>query len=122
MEAQTRVYRGMAEAGVSLDMFTSCGEMLVFSTSESALADARAVLDDLGLQYRAEGGLARVTLVGAGMHGVPGVMARLAEYLERAGVTILQTSDSHTTISVLVAEESAPAAVGALHEGFGLGV
>ncbi len=62
-----------------------------------------------------------MTLVGAGMHGVPGVMARLAEALDEANVHVLQTADSHTTISVLVPAEDAERAVGALHEGFGLG-
>ena len=54
------------------------------------------------------------------MHGVPGVMARMAEYLRDAGVTVLQTADSHTTISVLVDSDDADRAVAALHEGFGL--
>ena len=66
-------------------------------------------------------GLAKVTLVGAGMHGVPGVMARMAELLDEAGVAVLQTADSHTTISVLVPAENTRAAVRALHDGFELG-
>ena len=62
-----------------------------------------------------------MTLVGAGMHGVPGVMARLAEALSGAGIGILQTADSHSTISVLVRGERCADAVGALHDAFGLG-
>jgi aspartate kinase len=48
-------------------------------------------------------------------------MARVAEYLSDAGVTVLQTADSHTTISVLVPSDDALDAVNALHEGFALG-
>jgi aspartate kinase len=55
------------------------------------------------------------------MHGVPGVMARMAGVLADAGVTVLQTADSHTTISVLVTQDSAETAVRALHDGFELG-
>jgi aspartate kinase len=120
MSAQTRVYRAMAEAGVSLDMFTPVAETLVFSVGEKSLSRACDVLGSIGLTHQVQGGLAKVTLVGAGMHGVPGVMARMAEHLAEAGVTVLQTADSHTTISVLVASEEAPAAVNALHAGFGL--
>lgn len=120
MSAQTRVYRAMADAGVSLDMFTPVGANLVFSVAESALDNACAVLSTLGLTYRIQASLAKVTLVGAGMHGVPGVMARIAEVLDGAGVTVLQTSDSHTTISVLVPAEEANAAIEALHLGFDL--
>ncbi|MRS13053.1 MAG: aspartate kinase [Actinobacteria bacterium] len=121
MAAQARVYRAMADAGVSLDMFTPAGESLLFTVPESAVAEARRVLDGLGLDAEARENLAKVTLVGAGMHGVPGVVARIAEALDEAGVRVLQTADSHTTISVLVPAEDADRAVGALHEGFGLG-
>lgn len=120
MSAQTRVYRAMADAGVSLDMFTPVGESLVFTVPEYALAAGCEVLASLGLTYQVQAALAKVTLIGAGMHGVPGVMARMAELLDRAGVTILQTADSHTTISVLVPAEDTCVAVSALHDGFEL--
>ncbi len=121
MAAQARVYRAMADSGVSLDMFTPLGESLVFSVNEVSLDAARDVLELLGLAHSVTSDLAKVTLVGAGMHGVPGVMARMAECLSEAGVTVLQTADSHTTISVLVAAKDASGAVGALHTGFSLG-
>lgn len=121
MSAQTRVYRAMADADVSLDMFTPVGSSLVFSVSEASLEAACAVLSTLGLTYRIQAGLAKVTLVGAGMHGVPGVMARMAEFLDGAKVTVLQTADSHTTISVLVPDEELQSAIAALHAGFELG-
>ncbi len=121
MSAQTRVYRAMADAGVSLDMFTPVGESLVFTVPETALARGCEVLASLGLTYQVQAALAKVTLIGAGMHGVPGVMARMAELLDRAGVTVLQTADSHTTISVLIPAEDTCKAVSALHDGFELG-
>lgn len=121
MAAQTRVYRAMADAGVSLDMFTPLGEHLVFTVPDAAIDSACAVLGDLDLTYRVDPGLSKVTLVGAGMHGVPGVMASVAQFLDVAGVTVLQTADSHTTISVLVSAADMQTAIAALHDGFGLG-
>ncbi len=121
MAAQTRIYRAMADAAVSLDMFTPVGEALVFSVREEVLDRACDVLGSLGLTYQVQAGLAKVTLVGAGMHGVPGVMARVAECLADASVTVLQTADSHTTISVVVSAEESCTAVQALHDGFELG-
>lgn len=121
MTAQTRVYRAMADADVSLDMFTPAGESLLFTVSASSVDVACATLDFLGLPYEVTSSLAKVTLVGAAMHGVPGVMAAMAEYLSAAGVDVLQTADSHTTISVLVSATDADTAVEALHDGFGLG-
>lgn len=121
MAEQARVYRAMADAGISLDMFTPMGDRLVFTVTAEALGRACEKLRELGLAHEVRTGLAKVTLVGAGMHGVPGVMAALAEHLARAGVNVLQTADSHTTISVLVPDADTAAAVGALHAGFGLG-
>jgi aspartate kinase len=80
-----------------------------------------AALDRIGLPYAVETGLAKVTLVGAGMHGVPGVMARVASALSHAEVDVLQVSDSHTTISVLVGSARKRTAIAALHQAFKLG-
>ena len=120
-QAQMRIYRAMAEAGISLDMFTPLERILAFSLNAASLPQAQSVLDALGVPCALDEHLAKVTLVGAGMHGVPGVMARVAEYLSAAGIGILQVADSHTTISVLVAEDRAAEAVRVLHDGFGLG-
>lgn len=120
MDAQTRVYERLARSDVSLDMFTPCCERLVFTVAEDSLPAAMRVLDDLAMPYEITTALAKVTLVGAGMRGVPGVMAAVARALCAAEVPILQTADSHTTISVLVWQNMRKAAVEALHEAFGL--
>lgn len=119
--AQTAVFEAMADASVSLDMFTPAGDTLHFTVDASDAQVASEALARLGRTFTVEQPLAKVTLIGAGMHGVPGVMARVARYLHDAGVPILQAADSHTTISVLVPDESAGIAVRALHEGFELG-
>ena len=119
--AITAVFRDMAKAGISLDMFTPLGDSLAVSFDESRLGDVGEVLDALDMSYRVETGLATVTLVGTGMHGVPGVMARIAASLAAAGVEILQVADSHYTISVLVRRDTSRQAIHALHDEFELG-
>lgn len=121
MRAQTKVYRAMADAGISLDMFTPVEDRLVFTVPEADRKRTCDVLGGLGLTYEVDEGLAKVTLVGAGMHGVPGVIARMAGCLADEGVEVLQIADSHTTISVLVEEDDVADAVRALHDGFELG-
>jgi aspartate kinase len=118
----TAVFASMADAGVSLDMFTPLESTLAFSLGEAQQPQATAALSTLGVPYEVRSGLAKVTLVGAGMHGVPGVMARVAGALTTHGVDILQVADSHYTISVLVDSGSSRAAILALHSAFGLGV
>lgn len=121
VDALTSVFRRMADAGVSLDMFTPLGGSLALSFDEAGMRAVCDVLDTLGATYQLETGLATVTLVGAGMHGVPGVMARIAAALAAAGVEILQVADSHYTISVLVGGDASRRAIAALHDEFGLG-
>ena len=73
------------------------------------------------MHYKTSVDLSKVTLVGAGMHGVPGVMAKIAQALSNNNIDMYQTSDSHTTISVLVASVNCKRAIVALHEAFDLG-
>ncbi len=120
--ALTAVFRDMAAERVSLDMFTPLDGLMAFSTDTADADGAAALLDGLGLTFERRDGLAKVTLVGAGMHGVPGVMARVAEALDGADIEILQAADSHYTISVLVTERQSRTAIEALHTAFGLGV
>lgn len=56
------------------------------------------------------------------MRGRPGVMASISEALQLVGVEILQTVDSHTTISCLVHSGDLEKAAKALHSRFGLAV
>jgi aspartate kinase len=120
--AVTSVFRSMADAGVSLDMFTPLDGLMAFSADTATADQASVLLTALDLLFDRRDGLAKITLVGAGMHGVPGVMARVAEALSAARIEILQSADSHYTIAVLVDAAQARIAIGALHTTFGLGV
>lgn len=97
-------------------------DRIAFIVEGKSQARVKALLAELDWPYHLVDGLAKVSAVGAGMHGVPGVMAKVAKALQDAGVEILQTSDSHANISCLVREEKVKAAVAALHREFELGI
>jgi aspartate kinase len=120
MTVQTEVYRLMADASISIDMFTPMNDRLVFSISQQFAEPATAILAKAGFEVAVREGLGKVTLVGAGMHGVPGVMARVAQCLLQERIDILQIADSHATISLLLDERDLIAAARALHRAFGL--
>ncbi len=63
---------------------------------------------------------AKVSAVGAGIMGVPGVTSKIVSALSDKGIPILQSADSHTTIWVLVHEKDMVTAVNAPHEVFEL--
>ncbi|HEY6104192.1 MAG TPA: aspartate kinase [bacterium] len=110
----------LAANGISIDLITLLPEMLAFTVQEEAVEKAANLLSNLGFRAEATGTCAKVSIIGAGMRGRPGVMARVVHALHRAGVNILQTADSHTTISCLVSREEMEAALRALHDEFGL--
>ena len=62
-----------------------------------------------------------IAIVGAGMNGVPGVMARIINTLTSNDIEVLQTTDSNMTIWCLINTKKVPEAVRLLHSEFGLG-
>ena len=62
-----------------------------------------------------------IRIGGTGGQGLILCAKMLADALCAAEVPVLQTADSHTTISVLVWQNRRKAAVSALHEAFALG-
>lgn len=115
------IFNTMANAGISVDMIHVSPLAVNFIVNEDRVPNAIALLKGLGLNVEAEPALAKVSVVGAGMRGVPGVMARVVSGLNRVGVAILQSADSHTNISCLVRMAEMVRALEALHDEFGLG-
>lgn len=116
----TQVFHLLAEAGVSVDLIHFSPERIAFVIDQAKANTARTVLSPLGLHVKIKVGFAKVSVVGAGMHGVPGVMARVVGALEADGIPIYQTTDSHANISCLVLEEHMSRAVRALYKEFQL--
>ena len=110
----------LAEQGISIDLINLLPEMLAFTVQEEAEERAANLLSSLGFEVERTGPCAKVSIIGAGMRGRPGVMARVVRALHEAGVEILQTADSHTTISCLVDRSQMQRALNALHDEFGL--
>ncbi len=119
-----RIFRTLADAGISVDLINVFPELVCFTVSEDAVDRALEALRALeldGVTIGAMRGCAKVSVVGAGMRGVPGVMARIVEALAHANVKIYQTADSHASISCLVKREDMQKAMRELHAKFGLG-
>jgi aspartate kinase len=114
------VFRSLADSCVSVDLINLSPDQALFTIKASDAVTASEVLSSLGANFTIEKGFAKVSAVGAGMRGVPGVMATIVEALSDTGVSIYQTADSHQSISCLVRMEDMEAAAKALHDRFGL--
>ena len=112
------VFQAMAEADISVDFITIHPEHIQFTIPKHLKESAAAQISRLGLTPSFAEGCAKVSAVGAGMTGVPGITAKIVQALHEEGIMILQSADSHTTIWVLVKESEMKAAVNALHRTF----
>ena len=115
-----QIFQRLAEAQVSVDLIYLSPDRIGFIVDAEKTVLTEKVLAQLGVEAEVKAGFAKVSVVGAGMHGVPGVMARIVGCLEAKGIPILQTTDSHANISCLIHQEHLASAVSTLHREFGL--
>lgn len=121
LELEMKIFDSLAQNGISIDMISVFPELKIFTIVEDVLERAKVVLEELGIDYRFEKSCAKVSVVGAGMRNIPGVMARVVRSLNEKGVVILQTADSSITISLLIRENDLAMAIKTLHDHFSLG-
>src|SRR5690606_4031873 len=119
-DAARRIFTELGRSSISADMIHVSPDRIAFIAAGNEARSIEGILRELGYTFKVEENLAKVSAVGAGMHGVPGVMARVASCLCEAGVPILQTTDSHANISCLVPGTRVKDAVLALHREFQL--
>ncbi|RCW70662.1 aspartate kinase [Saliterribacillus persicus] len=117
---QSHIFKAMAEASISVDFINISPGGVVYTVADLLADKAVSLLNDLNLKPVVKKNCAKVSLVGAGMTGVPGVTAKIVKTLSDANIPILQSADSHTTIWVLIEEQYLMTAMNALHEAFDL--
>ena len=126
------IFRVLAEANVNLDMIVqnvsgpnkertdvtfTCGNADV-ARAMQALLDVQS---EIGFENLAsDEGIAKVSLVGAGMRSNPGVSASFFDALAQAGVNVEMISTSEIRISVVTRADHAKKALRAVHTAFGL--
>ena len=117
---QLDVFKAMAENGISVDFINVNQRGVAYTVAEGDTNDVVRILENMDYRPEVTRGCAKVSAVGAGITGVPGVMALIVEAITSQGVEILQSADSYTTIWCLVRGEDMARAVRALHAKFQL--
>ncbi|EKF1957825.1 aspartate kinase [Listeria monocytogenes] len=118
VKAQQLTFKILADAGISLDFINISTNSVIFTVPEEKSHVVKQLLEDEALETSVRQACAKVSIVGAGITGVPGVTAKIVGALSEKNIPILQSADSHTTIWVLVREEDLISAVNALHDVF----
>ncbi len=111
----------VAERGISIDMVNVNDAGVFFIVDDEAADAVRPALADLNLALRMRPHCAKISVVGAGMRGTPGVIYRVVKAVTDADVEIIHSTDSNITISILVPADQARTAEQALHDTFRLG-
>ncbi|MGD9677174.1 MAG: aspartate kinase [Vulcanibacillus sp.] len=117
-DTQLKVFKAMADDNISVDFINVNQFCVTFTVNESVIEKVQKILKSKGYDPIITSNCAKISIIGAGMAGVPGVMAYIVEALTNINVQILQSADSHTTIWVLVKEEEMDIAIKALHHKF----
>ncbi|MCE5168113.1 aspartate kinase [Paenibacillus profundus] len=119
-DLQLQVFKAMAQNQISVDFINVTPSGAVYTVFDNDAPRALHVLDEMGYAPRSLSGCAKVSVIGGGINGVPGIMARIVEALTEQEIQILQSADSNTTIWVLVRKEDMVRALRALHAKFEL--
>lgn len=120
IDMQLQVFQTMARHGISVDFINVTPSGAVYTVFDGAASRAVELLVEAGFAPTAVPGCAKLSVIGGGMNGEPGVMARIVEALTEQGISIMQSADSNTTIWVLVRESDMVNALRSLHAKFDL--
>lgn len=125
-----KIFSVLAENNITVDMIVQSVRNsnddktdIIFTIDDADLSEAKRVLDAMRDEGKVEEVIydddtAKVSVVGAGMLGRPGVAARMFGALGRAGVNIDIVSTSEISISCLILRKDLDKAVQAIHDEF----
>ncbi len=130
-----KIFGLLAENNISVDMIIQSQRCHVIdgvpkrdvaftvcrTDAEAALNMLKDVADEYGWgEVVLDQAIAKVSVVGAGMLGQPGIAAKMFESLARNNINIQMISTSEIKISCVVAEDEGVKALQVIHEAFGL--
>jgi aspartate kinase len=124
------VFGPLGDAHVNVDIIVqnvshSGHTDLSFTLAESDLQRAAPVLDEIAADVGADGydadhDIAKVTVVGSGILGTPGVCARIFETLAHESINIRMISTGEIRVTCIIDRDRVEDAVRALHRAFEL--
>lgn len=117
---QLKIFKAIYMANISVDFINIHPHAVIFTVKDFIGDTVIQILEKIGIKAEVIINCAKIAAVGAGMTGVPGVMANIIEALTKVDVQVLQSADSYTTIWCLVKNDDMEKAVQALHEHFKL--
>jgi aspartate kinase len=125
-----KLFSALANANIDVDMIVQSVRNtdeniidMVFTITKEDLCETKKLVENVGkelgiLGIRVDEQVAKVSVVGAGMLGSPGIAAMMFGALYDAGINIEVISTSEISISCLIQAEKTKEAVAAIHGRF----
>ena len=117
-ELFSKILNEMEEKQINLDMINFFAEEKAFALDQNNISLVEKILKKYNVEYEVRKHCAKVTLIGSKITETPGVIARIVRSLSKAGISLLQSSDSYTCLTCLVKEEDMINTVHAIHKEF----
>ncbi len=114
------LFMSLGENGVSVDLINLFPDRVYFCVPPEKTETTKQIVENLGYAYEAYDDRAKVSIVGSAIQGLPGVMGRVMAAMAQSDIEILQSADSHSTITLLLHRHNMEKAVFALHRQFHL--
>ncbi|WP_028953300.1 aspartate kinase [Synechococcus sp. CC9616] len=122
-----RLFEALSSADINVDLIIQSthdgsSNAITFTVAEQDLDQARKVsgslLDDLGGELAAEGGMTKLSIRGAGIMGRPGIAAKLFSCLSQQGINLRLIATSEVKVSCVIASNAGRNALQAVQEAF----
>jgi aspartate kinase len=114
-------FRMIAEARISVHFIDIRPHEITFVVESHWTEAVADLLESNCYKFETDEDFAKVSVIGVGMTGQPGMMATIIDALSQQDIPIYQSTDAQTSISCLVRKEHEQKALRLLHDAFGLG-
>ncbi|MFA0815877.1 MAG: aspartate kinase [Anaerofustis sp.] len=116
LKKEDAMFTKLADHHISIDMINIFPDRKNFIIKKEDKRKVSSIMHQLGLDYTITDDFTKITILGNQICGVPGIMARIIAVLYSNDIQVFQSTDSSSTISVLVESKKAPLAVNLLHK------
>ena len=122
-----RLFESLSAGGVNVDLIIQAthegsSNDITFTVAEADLEQARNIcttmVESLGGNLSADGGMSKLSIRGAGIMGRPGIAAGLFDTLSREGINVRLIATSEVKVSCVIAATSGRKALQAVRDAF----
>jgi aspartate kinase len=115
------IFQTLAQQNISVDFIDITPELISFIINEDLEDKFIKILKENNYKFETKKEFSKISVIGSGMTGMPGVMAKIVKALSSKNIMIYECTDSYTTISCLVKSQDENKAISTLHKEFELG-